>query len=125
MTPDLAGQEISQVCVDYGVLLRTADGGELRIESNFYVSNRASRSLINPQQLCESASMVVGLLRQRIMSAVIDAQGRLLLDLLNGARVECEPSSDFEAWTLTTPAGEQFVSLPGGQVARWSGQSSE
>lgn len=121
----LEGQEVSRLCLDYGVVLEMLDGTELRIESPFRLSSPdgTQSSEVRPDRLDETGSAVVGLLRQRIESASIGESGALSLRLANGSRLECEPDEQFEAWTLVTAAGERMVCLPGGGVAHWPGGS--
>ncbi len=125
MAYTLEGQEVSRLCLDYGVVLETLDGTELRIESPFRLSSPdgTQSSEVRPDRLDETGSAVVGLLRQRIESASIGESGALSLRFANGSRLDCEPDEQFEAWTLVTAAGERMVCLPGGGVAHWPGGS--
>ena len=123
MEHSLESQEISRLCFDYAVVLGTADGTELRIESQFQLSSSdgAQSVDVDPDRLDETRSIVVGLLRQQIMLASIEESGAISLRFANGQRLQCEPDAQFEAWTLVTAAGERMVCLPGGGVARWPG----
>lgn len=125
MEYSLEGQEVSRICLDFAVVLETADATELRLETRFQISERGSTSVeVDPDRLAESGGAVVGLLRQRIATASIDESGVLSLRFTGGQRLQCEPDEQFEAWTLTTAAGERMVCLPGGGVAHWPGASS-
>jgi hypothetical protein len=120
----LEGQEVSRVCLDYAVVLETVDATELRLETRFEILSGDAASLeVDPDRLSETGIPVVGLLRQQIAMAVIDESGVLSLHFSDGQRLLCEPDEQFEAWTLTTAAGERMVCLPGGGVAHWPGAS--
>jgi Family of unknown function (DUF6188) len=122
----LEGQEVGRLCLDYAVVLETVDGAELRLESRFQISSLddSQSAEVDPDRLGETGSVVVGLLRQRIALASLSESGVLSLRFTNGQRLQCEPDEQFEAWTLTTAAGERMVCLPGGGVAHWPGAPS-
>ena len=122
MEYSLEGQEVSRVCLDYAVVLETVDRTELRLEAGFQISSGdAPPFQVDPDRLVDTGSAVVGLLRQRIAMALIDESGVLTLHFANGQRLQSEPDEQFEAWTLTTAAGERMVCLPGGGIAHWPG----
>ena len=125
MEYSLEGQEVSRLCFDYAVVLETADGTELRIESRFQLSSGdgAQSVDVDPDRLGETGTAVVGLLRQQVVLASIDESGAISLRFANGQRLKCEPDEQFEAWTLVTAAGERMVGLPGGGIAHWPGTS--
>lgn len=124
MEYSLEGQEVSRLCLDYAVVFETVDGTELRLEARFQISSGDAASVeVDPDRLADTGSAVVGLLRQQIAAALIDESGVLSLHFTNGQRLQCEPDEQFEAWTLTTAAGERMVCLPGGGVAHWPGAS--
>jgi hypothetical protein len=116
----LEGQEITRLCLDHSVVLQTADGAELRFETEFSLlcSADAVASAIDPAALAGSGAAVVGLLHRRVELVTSD-EGTIALVFSDGRRLECKPSSEFEAWSVTTAAGERWVCLPGGEVAHW------
>lgn len=124
MEYSLDGQEVSRLCLDYAVVIETVDGTKLRLETPFQISSGDAPSFqVDPDRLVDTGRAVVGLLRQQIAMALIDDSGFLSLHFTNGQRLQCEPDEQFEAWTLTTAAGERMVCLPGGGVAHWPAAS--
>ena len=101
------------------------DGTELRIESPFRLesSDDGSTTVVEPEHIDRSGSMVVGLLRQRIEEATIEESGELSIRFADGLRLVCGPDAEFEAWTLVSAAGERMVCLPGGGVVHWHGDA--
>lgn len=126
MELSLVGQEVSRLCLDYAVVIETVNATELRIESPFQLSSADSAQLLEvcPDGLNETASAVVGLLRQQIVDASVSDLGALSLRFAHGERLQCLPDAKFEAWTLVTASGERMVCLPGGGVAHWPSASS-
>lgn len=126
MVYSLEGQRITQVCVEFAIVLQTVDGTELRIEAPFRVISADGLQLItiSPENLHVEGGAVVGFLHQQIVLATIEDSGALAMEFAAGQRLECDPDPQFEAWTLATSAGERMVCLPGGGVARWPETSS-
>jgi hypothetical protein len=126
MEYSLEDQVISRICFDYGVVLETDDGTELRIESRFLLSSPDGKQSaeVDPGRLDQTGSPVVELLRQRVVLASIDESGVLSLRFADGHSLDCEPDSRFEAWTLVTVGGERMVCMPGGGIAHWAGKPS-
>lgn len=121
----IEGQEISRICVDFAVALQTVDGVELRIETAFAIAASDEARLLSARDddLGGVGGHVLGLLRQRVATAVVHDSGRLELKFSGGARLICEPDEEFEAWILTAPGGERVVCSPGGGTVRWRGGS--
>lgn len=122
MEYSLQGQEITRICLDYAVVLETADGTELRIESSFKLTSRDSTGgdEVRPDRLQESGSAVIQLLNTTISEASIRESGDLSLKFASGQYLQCPPDDRFEAWTLVTTTGERAVCMPGGGVSYWS-----
>lgn len=107
MEYSLQGQEISRICLDYAVVLETVDGTELRIESPLKLSSaeRMPPDEVRPDLLRETGSVVVQLLKLRIVETSIRESGELSLQFASGQYLQCLPDDRFEAWTLVTATG--------------------
>ncbi len=77
----LEGQEIVRLCVDFSVVLQTADGAELRIETEFSVTSPENSGVhtVAPSRLGDSASAVVDLLHRTVELVTTDEEGGLTL----------------------------------------------
>lgn len=123
----LEGQEIVRLCLDFSVVMQTSDGAELRFETEFSLASAAESrvSTVIPSSLPASGSAVIDLLHRAVELVATDEAGTLTLALSGGLRLECEPSDEFEAWSLVTAAGERWVCTPGGVIAHWAPGSAQ
>jgi hypothetical protein len=123
----LEGQVVTRVCLDHSVTLLTTDGSELKLESAFSIAppNSSPPGEVRPPNLETTAELVVRLLHQQIALVTVTTRGHLTLQFASGHVVACSPSEVFEAWTLTSSAGEQIICLPGGGLARWPPMNSK
>ena len=117
----IEGQAIARICIDFAVLLQTAEGVELRIETAFAVASSDDSPLLSTraEDLGGAGGHVLALLGQRVRTADIDESGRLELTFDGGGRLVCEPDEWYEAWSMTAPGGERIVCSPGGGTVRW------
>ncbi|MCC2317037.1 DUF6188 family protein [Cellulomonas sp. zg-Y138] len=113
-----AGQDVTQVCFDYGIVVNFSDGASLRIESDFDLEVAGEVLRVSPGE-AGHASVVLSLLHKKVSRFHIDDGGALDVLLSSDCRLKCGEDPDYEAWTLTTGAGALYVSLPGGGVAHW------
>jgi Family of unknown function (DUF6188) len=120
----LKGAVVEQCCFDYAVTVRFRKGEsawELTLEAPFAVTTSdGTKHVIVPEEAAHLGT-VLTTLRTTVESGTASKDGQLDLQLSNGTVMQAAPDEGFEAWTLTGPGGLQVVSLPGGQLATWSG----
>lgn len=121
MKYSIQGQQVQRLCFDYAVSIETSDGAVLRIETPFQLSQSGEDPFqtVDPEHLEQSGSSLFSLINGEIGSASISDWGALSIRFAKGQLLLCEPNSQFEAWSIASPSGEQMVCLPGGGVAVW------
>lgn len=125
MTPSipvsLTSQRVTLVCFDYAITLVTDGGIQLRLETQFTLTEPDSEPIvIDPQQPGAAALKMLGLLHQVIRSfSVAEESGTLVLIAEGGSELRIEANDAFEAWTIAGRRGEKVVCLPGGGLAIW------
>jgi len=121
----IVGQSVERVSFDYAVTLLTDDGAEIRIETVFSLRAPSGESVVvDPSQPGRGAElMMASILHNMITGVAVDEEvGSLVLDLMNGARLEVAPSESYEAWTFTGDHGLRVVAQPGGGVSTWGSE---
>jgi uncharacterized protein DUF6188 len=117
----IAGQSIERVCIDHAVTLLTNDGAEIRIETVFSLRTPGGELLlVDPERPGQTGEAVPWMLHEVIAGATADDIGTLILDLINGTRLEVAPNDSYEAWGLTRRDGFKLVARPGGGLSTWA-----
>ncbi|MGP4089628.1 DUF6188 family protein [Streptomyces sp. KR55] len=78
--------------------------------------------LLKPES--QDVAAALALFGANVLSAVAFKSGILRLVFDAGRHLTCSSDPAFEAWQVTGPAGWRFVSLPGGDLAVWSGSGT-
>ncbi|MGV9411370.1 DUF6188 family protein [Nocardia sp. NPDC003693] len=102
------------------VIVLTAGVYEIRVESELVVHRAAgsvSHRLAGETRVDDLAEAVHGV----IVTATVESDGELRIDLDTGHRLVVEPDRFFEAWTVTDPGRYLVVCMPGGELAVWPG----
>ncbi|MCW2540071.1 MAG: hypothetical protein JWN95_1796 [Frankiales bacterium] len=118
----IVGQSIERVSFDYAVTVLTDGGAEIRIETAFSLRAPSGESVVvDPSQPGRATELMTSLLHNMITGAEVNEEsGTLVLDLMNGTRLEVGPSKSYEAWTFTGECGLKAVARPGGGVSTWT-----
>ena len=117
----IAGQSIERVSLDYAVSLLTDGGAEVRIESSFWFRTPTGEVvLVDPEMPGQGVEKFLAMLHQMITEAsVVEGTGTLVIEVVNGTRLEVAADESYEAWTFNDTDGLKIVALPGGGIATW------
>ena len=124
MIPDLSGQTVIKVQIDLGLLIWTAEGWEIQLNGDTYLSRAGEAIKIDntgsTDALPQGLSQLVG---RRITSFRVSDSGQLSLSV-DDATLTVDANLDGEAWQLGGPRGAMVVCRPGGGLEIW-GQRAE
>ncbi|WP_369679437.1 DUF6188 family protein [Rhodococcus sp. 15-2388-1-1a] len=110
---------VSMEC-GFSLTLRTDRDCEIRIESNFRVTEPGTvvfRGL--PHTLLSEDSTVQRLIGRLVAYACASDDGGLLMEFADRASLVVPFDPDFEAWTVAAPEGFKAVSVAGGGLTVW------
>lgn len=120
----LRGLAVTKISVDYQLSLLLGSVSWVVLEGPCGLS-QGSAGKDHPQEMLDPGrqdiAAALALFGAKVMSAVAFKTGSLLLVFDNGLHLNCRSDPSFEAWQMTGPGGWRFVSLPGGELAVWSG----
>jgi hypothetical protein len=121
MKLDVTGQSIERVSFDYAVTLLTDSGAEFRVETSFSLRTPNGEVLVvDPERPASGAEQLAAILHEMITDAcVTENSGVLVLDFVNGTRLEVASNESYEAWAFTGTDGLKIVAQPGGGVSTW------
>jgi hypothetical protein len=123
----VAGQQITRCCADYAaVLLLLLNGIEFAIEAELsLILPTGQRHLLKPDGDDGLAlAPILSVRRRNVTQGVAFKDGRLVLDIDDGSRIEVPADHKYESWNLTGPGGLMIVSTPGGDLAIWLSRDS-
>ncbi|MFE4194430.1 DUF6188 family protein [Paenarthrobacter sp. NPDC056912] len=122
----MAGQQVNRISFDFAFTILTSEGVEIRFAQPFTLVNSSGTScLIEPEHIDGGGARLFSLLRADIESASVDAdKGSLMMHFASGGSLECQCHEYYEAWSVTTQAGEIWISQPGGGLAHWPPQDA-
>lgn len=123
----VAGQQITRCCADYAaVLLLLENGVEFSIEAEFFLTlPTGQHHALNPEADNGLAlAPILGTRRRNVAQGTAFKDGRLILDIDDGSRIEVPANHKYESWNLTGPGGLMIVSTPGGDLSIWSSRGS-
>ncbi|MFE4492430.1 DUF6188 family protein [Streptomyces niveus] len=122
MQLNLAGQTVSRVCFDYGLVIMTGSDSELRIETAAKIGEAGQAATeFAPDAPGPVAAQLVQLLRTEISQAEVSSSGALVVIFSGGVELLVAPDSDYEAWQVVGPK-ERVICMPGGELAAWRGE---
>lgn len=116
---------VTKISVGDRLTLTLDSDWEVVLEAPAYLS-AGSLSANERVELFPQTQDVAAALRlfgTEVLSAVAFKSGALRMVFSSGTHLNCPVSPSFEAWQITGPRGQMFVSMPGGDLAVWSGNS--
>ncbi|MFI1684159.1 DUF6188 family protein [Streptomyces sp. NPDC020794] len=120
---NLRGMSVTKISVDFRLVLILDSGWEVALEAPVSLSRGTAHTgpsvLLKPES--QDVAPALALFGAKVLSAVAFKSGTLRLVFDTGHHLTCSTDPSFEAWQVTGPAGWRFVSLPGGDLAAWSG----
>ncbi|MFI1395912.1 DUF6188 family protein [Streptomyces sp. NPDC020681] len=115
---------VTKISVDHQLSLLLGSDACVVLECPCQLSQE-SAAKGGPQEMLDPArqdvAAALALFGAKVVSAVAFKTGTLRLAFDNGLQLNCRADPSFEAWQVTGPRGWRFVSLPGGDLAVWSG----
>ncbi|MFD0416856.1 DUF6188 family protein [Streptomyces sp. NPDC127108] len=123
----LRGLDVTKISVDYQLSLLLGSDACVVLEAPFQLSwgsaaGDGPQDMLDPGQ--QDVAAALALFGATILSAVAFKTGVLRLVFDNGLHLNCRANPSFEAWQVAGPGDWRFVSLPGGDLAVWSGAES-
>ncbi len=119
------GLDVTRITVDFRLTLSLGSEWELEIESPADLLQGPGRTEINPGFRLVPGSQDVApallLFGAKVLSAVAFKTGALRLVFDNRMHLVCRSDPSFESWQITGPQGWRIISMPGGELAVWSG----
>lgn len=111
------------------MVLHFGEGSALTIESAATVRATTGQTevpavTLNDDGTVSTSDALLSLVGQEVLSGVGFKTGALRLVFESGAMLTVSPGEQYEAWQLTRPTGRTWVSLPGGGLASFPGDSS-
>ncbi|MFE2302625.1 DUF6188 family protein [Streptomyces sp. NPDC059445] len=120
---DLRGKKVTKIIVDFRLVLVLDSDWEVVLEAPLTLARGPIHTnpsvLLNPES--QDVAAALALFGANVLSVVAFKSGTLRLVFDTGHHLNCSSDPSFEAWQVTGPAGWLFVSLPGGELAVWSG----
>ena len=121
MNINLAGKTLAAANVEYTVGLQLSDDYFIRIESPFEIVSPGSVIKLSPEDdAAPNFDPLIKLVGQRIIEAEISDKGTLKVHFENSVSLSVEADPEYEAWTVTGPAGLIIVCLAGGELSVWN-----
>ena len=116
---------VIKISIDYRLSLTLDSDWEVVLVGPAYLSAGSlpanERLELFPQ--VQDVAAALQLFGTEVLSAVAFKSGVLRMVFSSGAHLNCPAGPSFEAWQITGPRGRMFVSMPGGDLAVWSGNS--
>ncbi|MEU6444441.1 DUF6188 family protein [Streptomyces sp. NPDC047046] len=123
---NLRGMSVTKITVDFRLMLFLDSDWEVAFDASVDLSYGTAHA--NPSVLLSPESQGVAgalaLFGANVVSAVAFKSGTLRLVFDNGHHLTCSPDPSFEAWQVTGPRRWHFASLPGGDLAVWTGSGA-
>ncbi|MGW2706992.1 DUF6188 family protein [Streptomyces sp. NPDC001340] len=123
---NLHGMSVTKISVDFRLVLALDSDWEVALEAPVNLSHGTAHAdpsvLLNPES--QDVAAALPLFGAKVLSAVAFKSGTLRLIFDTGHHLTCSSDPSFEAWLVTGPAGWRFASLPGGDLAVWSGSGA-
>jgi hypothetical protein len=124
----VAAQQVTRCCADYAaVLLLIQNGIEFAIEADFSLTlPTGQRHVLKPGDDDGLAlAPILSVRRRNVAQGVAFKNGRLVLDIDDGSRIEVPAAHRYESWNLTGPGGLLVVSTPGGDLSIWTARHGD
>ena len=120
MIPNLAGQVISKIQIDFMLRLWTEGGWQFNLEGDVYLSEAGRQTKLLDTQTTSQDAMedLLPFVGATIVEVLVAAEGHLAINL-GGVQISCQVVPQYESWQLHGPNGEIAVCLPGGKLSTW------
>ncbi|PWI05578.1 hypothetical protein DIZ27_38510 [Streptomyces sp. NWU339] len=123
---NLRAMSVTKITVDFRLVLALDSDWEVALEAPVDLSHGTARAnpsvLLNPES--QDVAGALALFGANVLSAVAFKSGTLRLVFDTGHHLTCSSDPSFEAWQVTGPRGWRFASLPGGDLAVWTGSGT-
>jgi hypothetical protein len=123
---NLRGMSVTRISVDFRLVLALDSGWEVAWEAPVNLAHGTAHAnpsvLVNPES--QDAAAALALFGAKVLSAIAFKSGTLRLVFDTGHHLTCSSDPSLEAWQVTGPTGWRFASLPGGDLAVWSGSGA-
>lgn len=120
----LQGLDVTKISVDHQLALLLGSDAWVVLESPCQLSQGPAAG-DGPQEVLDpgrqDVAAALALFGAKVVSAVAFKAGSLQMVFDNGLHLSCRADPSFEAWQVAGLGGWRFVSLPGGELAVWSG----
>ncbi|OZD03598.1 hypothetical protein CH281_12335 [Rhodococcus sp. 06-221-2] len=104
----------------FSLTLRTDRDCEIRIESNFEITEPGTEVFRGvPHMLLSENDSVQRLIGRLVAHANASNDGDLLVEFADGTRLAVPFDPDFEAWSIAATEGFKAVSVAGGGLTLW------
>jgi hypothetical protein len=126
---DAEAAQVQRIIFDWAVTLSVAaphiEAFEIRIEQPFVLSgSNGEEILLNPEGIAANLAPALALLRLSVVRIDAFKDGHLELDFAEGYSLSVAAAEDYEPWEISGVNGVRLVSVPGGNVAVWSGSEN-
>lgn len=121
----MQGNLVTQITFGFSVSLTTNKGFEVRVENDFTLQTAQGDFSLVPGKSSANVGQLNSLLNRAITSAAADESGSLIITFTDGTRLQVDPNSTYEAWTVTGPDGLKVICMPEGELAIWPAQMNK
>ncbi|MFE3108887.1 DUF6188 family protein [Kitasatospora indigofera] len=122
---NLRGLAVTEISVGHQLSLRLGSDARVVLGCPFEltqgVGDDRQHVFLDPGR--QDVAAALGLFEAKVLSAVAFKAGSLRLVFDNGCHLNSRADPSFEAWEVLGPGGWRVISMPGGQLAVWAGQS--
>lgn len=123
----LRGLTVTKISVDYQLSFLLESDAWVVLEGPCRLAQGSAagdvpQEMLDPQR--QDVAAALALFGAKVMSAVAFKTGSLRLVFDNGLHLNCRADPSFEAWQVTGPGGWRLVSMPGGELAVWTGSEA-
>ena len=121
---NLRGLTVVEIGISYQLSLHLDTEARVVLECPFkltqVVDDGRQDVTLDPDR--QDVTAAIGLFGAKVLSAVAFKTGSMRLVFDNGWHLNSQADSSFEAWEVLGPGGWRIISMPGGQLAVWSGR---
>ena len=119
---NLRGLAVTEIGISYQLSLCLGSDARVVLGSPFTLTQGDGRQdvILDPGR--QDVAAALGLFGAKVLSAVAFKSGSMRLVLDNGWHLNSRADPSFEAWEVLGPGGWRIVSMPGGELAVWSGR---
>jgi|KBSSwiStaDraftv2_1062776.scaffolds.fasta_scaffold2528622_2 hypothetical protein len=116
----IVGDEVTSICFEYGIVLRTLSKFEIRLSTTVLLEpTDRSNATIDPEVISPESLVILSALHQKVVRCTVREIGTMSMEFDGGFALHVPPNSDYEAWTVAGPGGYKVICAPGGEVVTW------